>query len=158
MRPAAQGRPTGPRAVLPYGIAAREPRTRAVCAQLRKVALLPPEQCCPTGSRLGCQSKSGMRPAAQGRLTGPRAVLPYGIAAREPRTRAVCAQLRKVAHGPRAVLPYGIAAREPRTRAVCAQLRKVALMAPEQCCPAGSRLGSQGQERYATSCARLHED
>ncbi|OME03213.1 hypothetical protein BSK54_07060, partial [Paenibacillus odorifer] len=59
-------------------------RARAVSAQLRKVAYGAPSDCCPAGSQLGSQGKSGERPAAQGRVWRPERLLPCGIAAREP--------------------------------------------------------------------------
>ncbi|ETT56397.1 hypothetical protein BSK66_17655 [Paenibacillus odorifer] len=89
----------------PGGFACGALTARAVCDQLRKVAHGAPSDCCPAGTRLGSQGKSGARPAAQGREMAPRAIAALRDRGSGARARAVCDQLRKVAYGPERLLP-----------------------------------------------------
>jgi hypothetical protein len=100
----------------PGGFACGALTARAVCDQLRKVAHGAPSDCCPAGTRLGSQGKSGARPAAQGRSLAPRAI---------------------------AALTGSRLGYQGKSGATsCARSRNGA---PSDCCPTGSRLGCQGK-------------
>ncbi len=142
-----------PRAIAALRDRSSGARARAVSDQLRKVAYGAPSDCCPAGSQLGCQGKSGATSCARSPIGPSSNCCPNGIAAWEPGQER-CDQLRKVAEWrPERLLPCGIAAREPGQER-CDQLRKVAKMAPRAIAAlTGSRLGSQGKSG-ANSCAR----